>query len=208
MKRLCTVLLVSFMAFVALNAQNIRGIRIESSSYPVVVYMNDVQINTASHSCFIANLSPGHYKIEVYRAHNNSRRRGERHVYSDRVYFDGRGIKDIIISGEDRPNHPADNRLPLMDERRFEEFLKSIKNEPFDSGKQNIINLALTSNGFTCEQVKIISRLYSFDSERLPAMKRFYPRIVDKENVFILIDLFDHQSSKNEFMKFVEQYKR
>lgn len=209
MKKISVILLLTFAMCITLKAQNVRGIRIESSAYPVIVYLNDVQVSTATQSCFIANLDRGSYKIEVYKVSRHSGRNSNDRVYSERIHYDGRGIKDIVIAGapvDDYPPGPEHGMLPPMNRKMFDQFYSSLKSEPFDSGKESIIKVAIKGNSFSCEQVKKICELYTFDSNRLPLLKRFYPNIIDKGNVFTLVDILSFSSSKKEFMKFVEDY--
>lgn len=89
-------IIISFcilFAALSLQAQSVNGIRIDGGNTPILVYLGGNQISLPTTTCFIANLNPGHYTVEVYATRFT--RPGERvwkgeKLYKDYVYFDGR----------------------------------------------------------------------------------------------------------------------
>ena len=111
-------IIISFcilFAALSLQAQSVNGIRIDGGNTPILVYLGGNQISLPTTTCFIANLNPGHYTVEVYATRFT--RPGERvwkgeKLYKDYVYFDGRGVKEIWVDGRDnmhpeRPDRPG-----------------------------------------------------------------------------------------------------
>ena len=98
-------IIISFcilFAALSLQAQSVNGIRIDGGNTPILVYLGGNQISLPTTTCFIANLNPGHYTVEVYATRFT--RPGERvwkgeKLYKDYVYFDGRGVKEIWVDG-------------------------------------------------------------------------------------------------------------
>jgi len=53
-----------------------------------------------------------------------------------------------------------------------------------------------------------LSRLYTFDDDRMEIMKMMYPRIVDKGAFFTVIATLTFSSNRDEMNKFVQSYGR
>lgn len=100
-------IIISFcilFAALSLQAQSVNGIRIDGGNTPILVYLGGNQICLPTTTCFIANLNPGHYTVEVFATRFT--RAGERvwkgeKLYKDLVYFDGRGVTEIWVDGRD-----------------------------------------------------------------------------------------------------------
>mgnify|MGYP000767571727 FL=1 len=108
-------IIISFcilLAALSLKAQPVSGIRIDGGDTPILVYFGGRQMCYPTTTCFVANLKPGNYTIEVYASRPT--RPGERvwkgeRLYNDRVYFNGNEVKDIIVEerGDIRPGRPG-----------------------------------------------------------------------------------------------------
>ena len=62
-------IIISFcilLAALSLKAQSISGIRIDGGDTPILVYFGGKQMCYPTTTCFVANLKPGNYTIEVY----------------------------------------------------------------------------------------------------------------------------------------------
>ena len=75
---------------------------------------------------------------------------------------------------------------------------------------RSIIGLktALANSDFTSAQCLQVTKLYTFDDDRMAIMKKMYPRIVDKEAFFTVIATLTFSSNKDEMNKFVQNYGR
>ena len=144
--------------------------------------------------------------------------KGER-LYNERVYFDGRGVKDIFVDdrhanvrpgrpgqGEHRPNYDRHDRV--MNDQLFKTFYNNLKKEPFEDDRMALLNTALANSDFTSAQCLQVTKLYTFDDDRMAIMKKMYPRIVDKEAFFTVIATLTFSSNKDEMNKFVQNYGR
>ena len=112
-------IIISFcilFAALSLQAQSVNGIRIDGGNTPILVYLGGNQISLPTTTCFIANLNPGHYTVEVYATRlypvRESEYGKEKNCIKDYVYFDGRGVKEIWVDGRDnvqpeRPDRPG-----------------------------------------------------------------------------------------------------
>ena len=217
-------IIISFcilFAALSLQAQSVNGIRIDGGNTPILVYLGGNQICLPTTTCFIANLNPGHYTVEVFATRFT--RAGERvwkgeKLYKDLVYFDGRGVKEIWVDGRDnirpeRPGRPEQgehrpgygyNRV--MNDQLFQTFYKEMKNEPFKDDRMKLLNAALAGSDFTSAQCLQLTKLYTFDDDRMEIMKIMYPRIVDKEAFFTVINTLTFSSSKEKMKDFIIGY--
>ena len=217
-------IIISFcilFAALSLQAQSVNGIRIDGGNTPILVYLGGNQICLPTTTCFIANLNPGHYTVEVFATRFT--RAGERvwkgeKLYKDLVYFDGRGVTEIWVDGRDnmRPERPGSpeqgehrpgygyNRV--MNDQLFQTFYKEMKNEPFKDDRMKLLNAALAGSDFTSAQCLQLTKLYTFDDDRMEIMKIMYPRIVDKEAFFTVINTLTFSSSKEKMKDFIIGY--
>ena len=217
-------IIISFcilFAALSLQAQSVNGIRIDGGNTPILVYLGGNQICLPTTTCFIANLNPGHYTVEVFATRFT--RAGERvwkgeKLYKDLVYFDGRGVTEIWVDGRDnmrpeRPGRPEQgehrpgygyNRV--MNDQLFQTFYKEMKNEPFKDDRMKLLNAALAGSDFTSAQCLQLTKLYTFDDDRMEIMKIMYPRIVDKEAFFTVIKTLTFSSSKEKMKDFIIGY--
>ena len=217
-------IIISFcilFAALSLQAQSVNGIRIDGGNTPILVYLGGSQICLPTTTCFIANLNPGHYTVEVFATRFT--RAGERvwkgeKLYKDFVYFDGRGVTEIWVDGRDnmrpeRPSRPEQgehrpgygyNRV--MNDQLFQTFYKEMKNEPFKDDRMKLLNAALAGSDFTSAQCLQLTKLYTFDDDRMEIMKIMYPRIVDKEAFFTVINTLTFGSSKEKMKDFIIGY--
>ncbi len=217
-------IIISFcilFAALSLQAQSVNGIRIDGGNTPILVCLGGNQICLPTTTCFIANLNPGHYTVEVFATRFT--RAGERvwkgeKLYKDLVYFDGRGVTEIWVDGRDnmrpeRPGRPEQgehrpgygyNRV--MNDQLFQTFYKEMKNEPFKDDRMKLLNAALAGSDFTSAQCLQLTKLYTFDDDRMEIMKIMYPRIVDKEAFFTVINTLTFSSSKEKMKDFIIGY--
>ncbi len=217
-------IIISFcilFAALSLQAQSVNGIRIDGGNTPILVYLGGNQICLPTTTCFIANLNPGHYTVEVFATRFT--RAGERvwkgeKLYKYLVYFDGRGVTEIWVDGRDnmrpeRPSRPEQgehrpgygyNRV--MNDQLFQTFYKEMKNEPFKDDRMKLLNAALAGSDFTSAQCLQLTKLYTFDDDRMEIMKIMYPRIVDKEAFFTVINTLTFGSSKEKMKDFIIGY--
>lgn len=221
-------IIISFcilLAALSLKAQSISGIRIDGGNTPILVYFGGNQICMPTTTCFVANLKSGYYTVEVYSTRFS--RPGERvwkgeRLYNERVYFNGNGVTEIVVDGRDeirpdnRPGRPGhgghrpnyDQYDRVMNSQLFNTFLNSVKKVPFKGDRMTLINTALASSDFTSGQCLQLTKLYTFDDDRMEIMKMMYPRIVDKEAFFTVIATLTFSSNKDEMNEFVQNYGR
>lgn len=200
----------------SMQAARLKGIRIESTSGSIVVYLNGEQVCTPSGSCFIANLAGGSYEIQVYDARSSRREeRGweEGLLFDERINYSGMGVKDILVKGDaghrpSRPGRPGGgaHQGNGMNRETFESFYRSVEEKPFDSDRTGLIGTALLTSNFTSAQCRRLIDAYTFDNDKIKAMQLMYPRISDKEGFFVVIEGLTFQGDKDKVNNFVKKY--
>ena len=219
MRKIILTFIVLFAA-ISLNAQSISGIRVDGGDSPVLVYIGGSQMCLPTTSCFIANLKAGYYVVQVYASRNT--RPGERvwkgqSLYNERVYFNGTGVKDIVINerSESRPGtRPGQNdRYPdrntynrLMDTRLFDGFYDSVKREISAADRIKLIDTAVVNSDFTSAQCLRLVNLFSFDADKMIIMRKLYPGIVDKQAFFTVLGTLKFSDSKVKMNEFIKNY--
>lgn len=211
--RIAALCFILFIGTLSMQAARFNGIRIESNSGNIIVFLNDEQICSPSNSCFIANLSSGSYDIKVYDARflgREERGRREGLLFSERVYYSGREVQEIRVGsqGNHYPSRPGGrpHRDEGMSRDTFESFYRTVKEVPFDSDRTKLIETALLTSDFTSGQCRRLVDAFTFDNDKVKVMGLMYPRISDKEGFFVVIEGLTFQSDKNKMNDFVRRY--
>lgn len=201
------------LAVTAAQAVTIDGIRIESQGQRIIVVVDGQQVCKPTNSCFVANLR-GSCRVEVYAAGRGDELRRENLLYDERIYCSNREIKEIVIAGSNRPgNNKPGHRPehfrsdePAMSQEAFQQFISSYKKQNFESDRKALLDHALMSSYFTTDQCLRLLEFYTFESEKIPFLKKIYPRIADKANFFRALDELTFSSDKEEINKFIKKY--
>lgn len=86
----------------------------------------------------------------------------------------------------------------------YNEFIKLIKEESFDSGKLDKGKKYVSKTTLSAAQINEIAALFSFDSNRLEWAKYAYQYCFDKQNYFLLKSSFSFSTNYSELEKFIE----
>jgi hypothetical protein len=95
------------------------------------------------------------------------------------------------------------NGPQCMNDRVFEQFKQTLRNESFDNTRVTLAKQTLATNFFTSAQVKDIVSLFSFESNKLEIAKYAYDFTVDKGSYFVINDAFSYGSSKEELNNYI-----
>lgn len=215
------------LSALGISAAGISGIRIDGGKTLFIVYVEGEQVCTPTNSCFVANLSRGYYRVQVFESRYtrpNQRPWKGKLLFDERVYVDSRDVRSIELGREyaDDERHYGyrdEYRDESRDERRgerssvmrselFNSLVQNVKDEPFTSGRMDLIKMALVNSNFTTEQCGQLINIFSFDNEKMSIMKLMYPKIIDKERFFVLINSLSFSSSKSEIKRFIENAER
>lgn len=92
--------------------------------------------------------------------------------------------------------------LNVMDNRTYQDFRATVRNQSFSSTKVDLIRTAVMNNWFTTDQVGGLLDELSFESDKLNVAKMCYDKVVDKENYFKINNKFSFSSSVTELSKY------
>lgn len=108
-----------------------------------------------------------------------------------------------------RDNYPDnDNRYGRpMSDQSFAALKATLTNERFDNSRVTIAKQVIDQNYFTADQVKQLLQMYSFDNYKLDLAKYAYKNTVNKQDYFILYEVFSFSSSKDDLANFIRQFK-
>ena len=200
-------------SFLMTKAQNINGIsvNVNSNQEKIVVVLNGQPVCEGTHSCFIANLYPGTYKIQVFPASEMDRHITSRHLlYYNKIKYNGQGVRTIQIAGNicNEEEYFSPSYIHVMNKREFLDYLKSIDDADFDSRRLERIDMLPNETSFSSEQCCMLSEVFDFDQGRVSLLKKLYPRVVDKASFYKAIDTMDFLGNQREVKDFVEKYNK
>ncbi|MEP7164207.1 MAG: DUF4476 domain-containing protein [Ferruginibacter sp.] len=200
----------------------------------VLVDGNNYSIKGNDDERTINDIRPGYHSIKVYqqkRSKNNSRKMNKNMqlVYEGNIYVKPQYHVDVVINRfgkafiderqmnagyyDDNDDNGQggwennDNNMQPMNYRSFEQFKQVIRNESYDNTRLIAAKQTIASNYFSSAQVKEIAGLFSFENSKLDMAKYSYRYTVDKNNYFILNDVFAYSSSKEELARFIQAYR-
>ena len=108
--------------------------------------------------------------------------------------------------GNDWQNHapPLPAYIP---QENFMQLKASMISKSFESSRFEIAKQALAYNFFTSAQIAELTSLFSFESTRLDFAKLAYLRTVDRQNYFLINNVFSFESSIGELNQYIAMVK-
>ncbi len=92
-----------------------------------------------------------------------------------------------------------------MDDYAFGGLMNTLRNMNFESSRMAVARNAIMSNNFTSRQVADMMGLMTFDSSRLELAKLAYGKTIDRENYWVVYDLFAFESSIVELNNYISR---
>ena len=92
-----------------------------------------------------------------------------------------------------------------MPDNDFNRALSAVESEDFESSMLDVAKQIVSKNPLCTDQIAQICRLFSFEKTKLDFAKYAYQYCVDKNNYYLINDVFEFSSSKNDLRKFVEK---
>ena len=96
--------------------------------------------------------------------------------------------------------------MPMADDA-FASAREAVRKESFDNSKLVIAQQIADKNYFTTAQARELARLFSFDDRKLDFLKYAYGRTLDRNNYFIVNDVFAFSKSKEDLANYIKNYK-
>ncbi|TCJ18643.1 DUF4476 domain-containing protein [Flaviaesturariibacter flavus] len=106
-------------------------------------------------------------------------------------------------NGNGNGNTGWNGAVQAMAASDFSALVAQLRAERFDNTKLTLAKDALAYNRVSAAQVKQLMQLFTFDSDRLEMAKAAYPRTVDKNNYFQVMDAFEFSNSKEQLSAWI-----
>jgi len=152
------------------------------------------------------------YQVNIMINRNGKAVINEQKLFDDRKYND-RDRDDRGGRNNDYPyNDRNDNRYERDDNNRngyqmsndrFSKAMFVLERENFDNTRFTIAKEIVEDNYLSAGQVKQMLQLFSFDVNKLELAKYAYSKTIDKNNYFMLYDVFAMNSYKERLAEFV-----
>lgn len=93
-----------------------------------------------------------------------------------------------------------------MNPRDFEAAVRMINEENFDDKRLELAKYIIQSNPMSTRQIFQVCSLFNFEANKLEFAKFAYPYCVDRNRYFLVDDVFNFSSSKDELHKFIQNW--
>lgn len=89
-----------------------------------------------------------------------------------------------------------------MDMNAFAALKQSIAGAAFESTRLDIARSVISRQYITAAQLRELLQLFTFESTKLEFAKFAYPQVIDRQNIFMIYDVFRFNSSVSELSQF------
>ena len=94
-----------------------------------------------------------------------------------------------------------------MNDRMLQSAKETIRRESFDKDKATMAKQIISNNTLYASQVKEIMQLFAFDDAKLDFAKFAYSRTTDRNNYFIVYDMFSFRTNKENLMNYIQNFR-
>ena len=196
--------------------------------YPLRVMIDGRTYYTSNVNEFfmINNITPGYHGIKIYKEDHSYQNRGRFNdnfplIYNNHIYLKPGFHVDIMINRfgksfideteinsdypEDQNDDAGNNNFykTPMNAYIFSKLKQTINNEAFENTKLVFTKDAIGRNYFTAAQVKEIVQLFDFENNKLEIAKFAYKYTIDRNNYFLVNDVFEFSNSKVALAKYL-----
>lgn len=117
----------------------------------------------------------------------------------------GKTVKLDEKGGGTTPARPVEPAKTALDESAFNQLKSRLTDAKSASLKETQLKTALASSWVTAQQALSLLRTYKYTDQRLAALRLIAPRLVDRKDVLVLQDAFEHADEKEKALKIVNQ---
>lgn len=101
--------------------------------------------------------------------------------------------------------YPMQGQVYSMDDRDFNYLYNKVKSKSFDSDKFDLIDVASLGCYFTCGQCVRIMQLFTFDDDKLKALRPMARKIVDPQNAYSIYSLLTFDNNRDAAARMIQQ---
>lgn len=109
--------------------------------------------------------------------------------------------------GNDNRNDNGYGNGNVMSYERFQQLKQSVERESFDNKKMDLLRSTLPYNRVSAQQVRELAQLIQFEQTRLELAKFAYRYTTDRNNYFVVNDVFNFGNSKTELTRYISSYR-
>ena len=95
-----------------------------------------------------------------------------------------------------------------MGKQDFQYLYKVIKKKSFNDDRLELLSVGVLDNYFSCRQCAKLLSIFSFDDNKLEALEIMTEHIVDRENMYLIIDTISFNSNKEKAIKLLSPHRR
>jgi Domain of unknown function (DUF4476) len=139
--------------------------------------------------------------------YNNNNNYDNDHNHNHGNHGNNNGYNNGNNNGYNNGGNNGYNNNQCMNNASFENFLQTVRNSSFDSGKETMVKTQLANNWISASQLSQLVGLFSFESGKLDIAKYGATRVVDKQNLYTIYNAFTFESSKTEFANYISTIK-
>lgn len=235
MKTIFTLLLGSLFSLSLMAADaNRLSVSTVSKNMELTIDVDGRRVAMKDNAITLRNLSEGYHTVKIFAQKQNNGRgnaygRKQDVIYNNSVYIKRGFHLDITVNrfgkvlvDERRMDRNDDwysddddyfedgwknDSRRVMNAREFDQVKESLKKEWFEANKLKSAKYLVDQNYFNTSQVKELMSLFAFDDNKLEIAKHAYKNTVDKKSYYFLKDELVFMSHKEEFARFIRDFK-
>jgi len=89
-----------------------------------------------------------------------------------------------------------------------QQTITKVKAQSFDEGKLKLISDLVTEKCITTEQFLNLVKQLSFEEDKIMITKKVYPKLLDPQNIDLVLNTFEFETSKKEVLSFITGLKK
>lgn len=110
-------------------------------------------------------------------------------------------LNNVVVTG----NNNSWTNANYFSDTDFQAVLDEVENESFDSKKKDKIISMIKHGMISSSQAKQLLETFSFDSERYESAVAITQYVYDQQNLWQLGETFSFQSSKEDYLEYIDQ---
>lgn len=122
-------------------------------------------------------------------------------------FISGKESARKMLFNSRRPAYPIASDRRVMSGQYLNNLLSQMNRSVGSNDKTQVLQMGMGNWMITCSQCAAILKVYSFDSERMPALKLMAQRLVN-DDYDVILDRFTFSSSQDEALKVLQNAQR
>ncbi len=203
----------------------------------IQVLVDNQRYQQTNNTVMISDLEPGRHTVRVYKMRtgnrsifNRNRQDQSELLYSTTINVRPRQFIDIVINRfgkalvderslmayneeDDLYNDHYDreddyNNSRAVSEQEFAQMREQLKRQHFENGRVEMAKQLVNKNYLSSRQVHQLLQLFSFENNKLEIAKVSYRNTTDKNNYYMVYDVFSFDRSRQELTQYIERFRR